>query len=277
MSESKFFDPNDIMSLYNNQDGLNDTETYALKAASWARARLTNYQGYSDEIPSIELKDGIFYANTSKGRIRVPFNYDTLHDKFNIEERKVIKVDTPSSDMPMDFEQENASMQDMPTDNMQQLPSDVEVSDDTQFDSNFDAGVEADEETDPKRYIQQLAGKLSQSLRAYNSELPSPDIDLNKYVAGMINKQAIEGMNDKDVKDVLSKIKSDESSEDDFEEDNATDDDNSDIQNESIRRDKINEIFQDIINPEDKDVIQDKPLQNIGYKKRPFTSPNFEK
>ena len=39
----------------------------------------------------------------------------------------------------------------------------------SEFDTNFDAGVDADEDTDPKKYIQQLTGKLSQSLRKYNS------------------------------------------------------------------------------------------------------------
>lgn len=75
-----------------------------------------------------------------------------------------------------------------------------------QFDTNFDAGVEADEETDPKRYIQQLTGKLSQSLRSYNEGLPQPDADLSKYVAGMILKQASEGLGQKDVKEILDKM-----------------------------------------------------------------------
>ena len=157
-----------------------------------------------------------------------------------------------------------------------------------QFDTNFDAGVEADEETDPKRYIQQLAGKLSQSLRSYNGDLPSPDVDLNKYVMGMVNKQALKGMNDADVKDVLSKIKSDEDSGSNTETDgNETSDniendteepiDNFTKQNESLRRDKINELFQSIINNDDVERnAKSKPIQNIGYCKKPFTSPNFE-
>ena len=35
---------------------------------------------------------------------------------------------------------------------------------DGDFGGGFDAGVEADEDEDPKRFIQQLTGKLSQSL-----------------------------------------------------------------------------------------------------------------
>lgn len=79
-----------------------------------------------------------------------------------------------------------------------------------QFDTNFDAGVEADEATDPKKYIQQLTGKLSQSLRNYNSGQPQADADLNKYVAGMIVKQTIEGLSPDDVQDILTKVKSDD-------------------------------------------------------------------
>ena len=188
----------------------------------------------------------------------------------------------------MDFEQpvaqdvnlgdDNEDISQMNDDDMQQ----------NQFDTNFDAGVEADEETDPKRYIQQLAGKLSQSLRSYNGDLPSPDVDLNKYVMGMVNKQALKGMNDADVKDVLSKIKSDEDSGSNTETDgNETSDntendteepiDNFTKQNESLRRDKINELFQSIINNDDVERnAKSKPIQNIGYCKKPFTSPNFE-
>ena len=88
------------------------------------------------------------------------------------------------------------------------------------FDTNFDAGVEADENTDPKKYIQQLTGKLSQSLRNYNDGQPQADADLNKYVAGMIIKQAIEGLSPDDVQEVLSKVKSN----DDMEQPQGSDD-----------------------------------------------------
>ena len=57
-----------------------------------------------------------------------------------------------------------------------------------QFDSNFDAGVEADEETDPKRYIQQLTGKLSQSLNKFNDEQGN-DEGLSKYVGKIMLEQ----------------------------------------------------------------------------------------
>lgn len=81
---------------------------------------------------------------------------------------------------------------------------------DNQFGADFDAGVDADEESDPKKFIQQLTGKLSQSLRKYNEGLPQPDADLNKYVAGMIVKQCIEGLGQDDVQGILDKIKTDD-------------------------------------------------------------------
>ena len=74
------------------------------------------------------------------------------------------------------------------------------------FDSNFDAGVEADEETDPKRFIQQLTGKLSQSLNSYNNENGEPDTELGKYVLGMLVKQGVKGMDDKEKKEIIKKI-----------------------------------------------------------------------
>ena len=74
------------------------------------------------------------------------------------------------------------------------------------FDSNFDAGVEANEETDPKKYIQQLTGKLAQTLRKYNQSSPQPDVDTNKYVAGMIIRQATENLSPEDSKEILDKV-----------------------------------------------------------------------
>lgn len=92
---------------------------------------------------------------------------------------------------------------------------------DSEFDTNFDAGVEADEDTDPKKYIQQLTGKLSQTLNTYNNENGEPDVELGKYVLGMLVKQGIKGMDEKDKKDIIKKINmggNDESEEDNTEE-----------------------------------------------------------
>lgn len=80
----------------------------------------------------------------------------------------------------------------------------------SQFDTNFDAGVDANEDQDPKKFIQQLTGKLSQSLRKYNNENGQPDVELNKYVAGMVVKQAMDGLSEEDAEDIINKVQSNE-------------------------------------------------------------------
>lgn len=163
-----------------------------------------------------------------------------------------------------------------------------------QFDTNFDAGVEANEETDPKKYIQQLTGKLSQSLRSYNENLPQPDADLDKYVAGMIIKQAIDGLSPEDTNEILNKVKNDNSEEpmmtqpqDDMpqqnmkqpiENDDAIGNNGIDVEEtiNKTNRQKIDEIFNQVMRDKNEDDQIQKPITDIGYKKKPFTSPNFK-
>lgn len=76
------------------------------------------------------------------------------------------------------------------------------------FGGNFDAGVEANEETDPEKFIQQLTGKLSQSLKKYNDENGDDETGLNKYVAGMIATQASKGLTDSEKDEIIKKINS---------------------------------------------------------------------
>jgi len=106
------------------------------------------------------------------------------------------------NDMGGDFMPQGDDMGMMPQQDGGGMPSD--------FDTNFDAGVEADEEQDPKRYIQQLTGKLSQTLQKYNNDNGQPDVDLNKYVAGMITKQAMKGLSEEDANEIIEKVKADE-------------------------------------------------------------------
>jgi len=92
---------------------------------------------------------------------------------------------------------------------------------DDQFGGNFDAGVEADEDTDPENFIQQLTGKLSQSLKDYDEQNPG-NLDLDKYVIGMIVKQAVKGMDEGERKKVIKKIKETPLPSDDQMEDTST-------------------------------------------------------
>ena len=90
-----------------------------------------------------------------------------------------------------------------------------------QFGGNFDAGVQADEDTDPEEFIQQLTGKLSQSLKDYDEQNPGK-LDLDKYVIGMIVKQAVKGMDEGERKKVIKKIKETPLPSDDQMEDAST-------------------------------------------------------
>lgn len=129
-----------------------------------------------------------------------------------------MQQDTPPMDMPQDMNnmggdfmpQGDMGMPQGQMGGMDMPQDDMGMNSQSQFDTNFDAGVEADEEQDPKKFIQQLTGKLSQSLRKYNDDNGQPDVDLNKYVAGMIVKQAMDGLSPEDAEDIIDKVKADE-------------------------------------------------------------------
>lgn len=144
-----------------------------------------------------------------------------------------------------------------------------------QFDTNFDAGVEADEEQDPKRYIQQLTGKLSQSLRKYNQSLPQPDADLGKYVAGMIVKQAIEGLSQEDTTDILDKLNSGEPMEEP--QDQQVPQDMPMPQQDvpmdgGMEQQPMESITRPGISKDEEDLEPQKKNIRRGYKNSPFTS-----
>ena len=210
----------------------------------------------------------------------------------------MLKVDSPQPPMdnmmppepPMGSGNMGQMGGDMPPMNDNQPP----MGDDgmnSEFDTNFDAGVDANEQEDPKKFIQQLTGKLSQSLRNYNKEQPQPDAELSKYVCGMIVKQAIEGLKPEDVDDIMKKIKSDDDFDNDTPEDNQLNNNegSEDMQPqtdqpeqmpmESLNRNhnqKIEEIFQDLISTEKEDTIE-RPLKRTNsFRHKPFTSPNFD-
>ena len=187
-------------------------------------------------------------------------------------------------------------------DDGQMSPMDINgMGDNNEFDTNFDPGVEADEEQDPKKFIQQLTGKLSQSLRKYNENNGQPDVDLSKYVAGMITKQAMEGLSQDDANEIIDKIKADEdfSMEDEDNSnqniekgndqtmqqmDNQMSMDNDNFNqfqqpNESrIKRGyKIDEIVNGVLNNiEDNKHPYQKTDNKKSFRKKPFSSPNFE-
>lgn len=79
------------------------------------------------------------------------------------------------------------------------------VNDENPFEKEkFDAGIDVDEEQDPKKYIERLSGKLAQSLRAYNET--NQDSELNKFAANSVISAAAPNLGDEDIKDVIKKV-----------------------------------------------------------------------
>jgi hypothetical protein len=79
---------------------------------------------------------------------------------------------------------------------------------DKPFDTEpFDAGVEADEETDPKKFIEQLTGKLGQSLRKYNENQGQPDLELEKFaINSLLSATHTDKMDGEDKKDIVNRV-----------------------------------------------------------------------
>ena len=205
----------------------------------------------------------------------------------------MLKVNNDSQNTPMDMppmDMQPAMGNDMggdfmPQDDtgMQQPPMDDGMGP-NQFNANFDAGVEANEEEDPKKFIQQLTGKLSQSLQKYNDNNGQPDVELNKYVAGMITKQAIKGLSENDAEEIINKIKADEDftigDEQQPPMDNGMDGQQQPM-NESFssfkKRKQIKEIVNGVLNKKDDDVPLQQTHNDGGYRTSVYLSPNFEK
>ena len=75
-------------------------------------------------------------------------------------------------------------------------------------DKPFDAGVEADEASDPKKYIEQLTGKLGQSLRKYNEQQGQPDYELEKFaINSLLSACHTSQMDSEDQNDIIKKVK----------------------------------------------------------------------
>ena len=136
-------------------------------------------------------------------------------DGYNLEEetKYKLKLDAPSepaSSVSSDEESLDA-FADAEGDEELSFDDEKEVKggNDKPFDDTpFDAGVEADENEDPEKFIQQLAGKLGTSLRKYNDERGEPDFDLEKYaINSVISATHTAEMDEEDQKDIIKKVK----------------------------------------------------------------------
>ncbi len=104
-------------------------------------------------------------------------------------------------------------------------------------DEPFEAGVEADEESDPKKFIEQLTGKLGQSLRKYSEGQGQPDFDLEKFAINSLLSATHTGeMEPNDQEDIIKKVKK---SGNDGDNNNSKDsgDDSNDMSNNSDNSD----------------------------------------
>lgn len=141
------------------------------------------------------------------GKKPIEFTDETTKlEEENLEEVKYkLKTNAPSTDTSVEGKPEDNNLsldglEDMePEDNGEDKPFD---------DEPFDAGVEADEETDPQKYIQQLSGKLGQTLRQYTDETGQPDFDLEKFAINSVISATHTGeMDPEDQKDIIKKVK----------------------------------------------------------------------
>ncbi len=89
----------------------------------------------------------------------------------------------------------------------QELPDETPSEEKPFDDEPFDAGVDADEENDPKKFIQQLTGKLGQSLRNYTNKV-GLDLELEKFaINSLISATHTSEMDEEDQEDIIDKVK----------------------------------------------------------------------
>jgi hypothetical protein len=119
------------------------------------------------------------------------------------EEKKVLKVDVPKSDVPMEVPVEDEVDVDMGGD-----IADVDFGKESEEGSDeFNMGGDEDETT---KKIQKYTGKIGQMLR----DMDSADPDLEKYVINsVISAMHLDEMDDEDKEDIISKLEGDEDEE----------------------------------------------------------------
>lgn len=156
----------------------------------------------------------------------------------------------------------------------------------------FDAGIEVDEDEDPKKYIEKLTGKLAQKLRDYNSS--ESDVDLNKFVINSLIPAAIPQMDEDDAKDVIKKVKenmgkgSTQGGEEAVDaepggEDIATNEPDQEVEPESnnedglppvdaTKKESVDKEIEELIS----EIMRGKSVKRNSQHKNPFKSPKFK-
>lgn len=161
------------------------------------------------------------------------------------------------SSVGIDTQQSSMPSLDM---NQQQMPQDDFNDIDSETSEGNDEG---------KKEIQQLCGKLSQKLDVYNQSNQG-DVELNKYVAGMIIPQATKGMSEEDKNDVINKINKDTDDGDGNLQQQPTQGEQPQMPMESINR--IEEIIDSVIDDEARKRGDKKNINKNLKRNNPFIS-----
>lgn len=158
---------------------------------------------------------------------------------YNLEEDSTkykLKIPVEKSDED-DFESDDTSFDDFESDNSDDKPFD---------DTPFDAGIEADEDEDPEKYLQQLAGKIGTSLRSYTDKVGDPDLELEKFVINsVLSATHTAQMEEDDQDDIISRIKT--SGKDiDTSDDEVDSDENLEVDDEEVTDDEISDLEKEL-------------------------------
>ena len=127
---------------------------------------------------------------------------------------------------------------------------DAAPADDKPFDDQpFDAGVEADEDTDPKKFIEQLSGKIGQSLRKYTEETGQPDFELEKFaINSLLSATHTAEMDEDDKKDIIKKVNTSGAGGSENENPDMDDENDSempDMGDDNLQESELNNLFLD--------------------------------
>lgn len=118
-----------------------------------------------------------------------------------------MKVPAPEQEQGPLLPQENNSTEELPAENTPEMGGEQPMGQEPEMpfgNEKFDAGIDVDENADPKNYIEKLTGKLAQKLRDYNGT--NQDDILNKFVINSLIPASIPQMTDEDAQDVIKKV-----------------------------------------------------------------------
>jgi hypothetical protein len=196
-------------------------------------------------IDSIKPVNGLDLSDEEDDELSFGNEPMSLTELFDLDEDKKFTMKLKDDSKPKEMDMGDEPEMDMGDDESEEMDMDIsddsndEATDDKPFDDEpFDAEVEADEDEDPEKYIQQLAGKLGQTLRDYTKDLDSPDFDLEKFVINsIISATNSSEMEEDDQEDIIDKLKdsdTDTSGDDDSDKNDSEDEELSDEESDII-------------------------------------------